>query len=51
MIGSRDQCLDLIGRYVNAGITHFIFLVSPANVNEEFERFAQEVIPEFRGAH
>ncbi len=51
MIGSRDQCLDLIGRYVNAGITHFIFLVSPANVNDEFERFAQEVIPEFRGAH
>jgi alkanesulfonate monooxygenase SsuD/methylene tetrahydromethanopterin reductase-like flavin-dependent oxidoreductase (luciferase family) len=51
MIGSRDQCLDLIGRYVNAGITHFIFLVSPANVNDEFERFAQEVIPEFRAAH
>jgi len=48
MMGGREQCLDLIERYVNAGITHFIFLVLPTNVNEEFERFAQEVIPELR---
>jgi F420-dependent oxidoreductase-like protein len=51
MIGTRGQCLDTIERYLDAGITHFIFLVTPFNVDEEFERFAQEVIPQFKGAH
>lgn len=50
MIGRRDQCLDTIARYVNAGISHFIFLVTPFNVEEEFERFAQDIIPQFKGA-
>ena len=51
MIGSRDQCLDMIESYVKAGITHFIFLVTPFNVEEEFERFAQDVIPQFKDAN
>jgi F420-dependent oxidoreductase-like protein len=50
MIGGRDQCLEVIDRYVKAGVTHFIFLILPTNEIEEFERFAQEVIPEFRRA-
>jgi F420-dependent oxidoreductase-like protein len=51
MIGNRDQCLETVKRYVDAGITHFIFLMLPANVEEEFERFAEEVIPQARGVN
>ncbi len=50
VIGSGEQCLDKIQRYVEAGITHFIFLVTPFNVEDEFQRFAEDIIPKFKSA-
>ena len=51
VIGSGEQCLDKIQLYVEAGITHFIFLVTPFNVEDEFQRFAEDIIPKFKSAH
>ncbi len=51
MIGSRQECLDRIEQYVRAGITHFIFSVHwPILVEDEFQAFAEEVIPAVRGS-
>ena len=50
VIGSGEQCLDKIQRYIEAGITHFIFLVTPFNVEDEFQRFAEDIIPKFKSA-
>ena len=48
LIGDKQECLDTIERYTKAGITHFILLArAPYNL-EEFQRFAEEVIPAFR---
>jgi len=50
MIGSKQECLDQIGRYVEVGVTHFILVsVRPFDV-EEITRFAQEVIPPHNSA-
>jgi hypothetical protein len=46
MIGSEDECLDKIARCAKVGVTHFIFnLRWPILVEEEFQAFAEEVIP------
>ena len=49
MIGGKDECLDKIAQYAKVGVTHFIFSLRwPILVEEEFQAFAEEVIPEAR---
>ncbi len=45
MIGSKQECLDTVGRYVAAGVTHFIFMLFPPILDEEIQAFAEEVAP------
>ena len=46
MIGSKDECLDKIAEYAKVGVTHFLFSLRwPILVEEEFQAFAEEVIP------
>jgi alkanesulfonate monooxygenase SsuD/methylene tetrahydromethanopterin reductase-like flavin-dependent oxidoreductase (luciferase family) len=49
MIGGKDECLDKIADYVKAGVTHFIFSLRwPILVEQEFQAFAEEVVPTAR---
>ena len=49
MIGGKDECLDKIAQYSKVGVTHFIFSLRwPILVEEEFQAFAEEVIPAAR---
>lgn len=49
MIGGKDECLDKIAQYQSVGVTHFIFnLRWPILVEDEFQAFAEEVIPAAR---
>ena len=49
MIGGKDECLDKITQYAKVGVTHFIFSLRwPILVEEEFQAFAEEVIPAAR---
>ncbi|HYB90920.1 MAG TPA: TIGR03560 family F420-dependent LLM class oxidoreductase [Candidatus Binataceae bacterium] len=49
MIGGKQECLDKIEQYANAGVTHFIFSLRwPIVVDDEFQAFAEEVIPAAR---
>ncbi len=51
MLGSKQECLDRIEQYVRAGVTHFIFSLRwPILAEDEFQAFAEEVIPAVRGA-
>jgi F420-dependent oxidoreductase-like protein len=45
MIGDKQECLDTIGRYRKADITHFIFMVFAPYFLDEIQGFAEEVIP------
>ncbi len=50
IIGSKQECLDQIERYVKVGVTHFIFMQAwPMVVDDEVQAFAEEVIPAIRG--
>jgi len=50
MIGSKEECLDRIAQYEKVGVTHFIFnLRWPILVEDEFQAFAEEVIPSADG--
>ena len=49
MIGDKQECLDTVARYVEAGVTHFIFMVFAPYFLEEIQGFAEEVIPAARG--
>ncbi len=50
IIGSRQECIDKIERFVKAGVTHFIFMQAwPMVVDDEVQAFAEEVIPAFGG--
>lgn len=50
IVGSKQECIDKIERFVKAGVTHFIFMqVWPMVVDDEVQAFAEEVIPAFRG--
>jgi len=50
IIGSKQECIDTIERFVKSGVTHFIFMQAwPMIVDEEVQAFAEEVIPVFRG--
>jgi len=48
MMGTKQECLDTVERYVKAGVTHFILMVlAPYNL-DEIQAFAEEVIPAAR---
>ena len=49
MIGDKQECLDTVARYVEAGVTHFIFMVFAPYFLEEIQGFAEEVFPAVRG--
>ncbi|HLI80002.1 MAG TPA: LLM class F420-dependent oxidoreductase [Candidatus Binataceae bacterium] len=49
MIGGKDECLDKVEEYRKIGVTHFIFSMRwPVIVDDEFQAFAEEVIPSAR---
>jgi F420-dependent oxidoreductase-like protein len=50
MIGDKLECLDVVDRYVKAGVTHFIFMLFAPYFVDEIQAFAEEVIPAVRGA-
>jgi len=50
MIGTKLECLDVVERYVKAGVTHFIFMLFAPFFLDEIQAFAEEVIPAVRGA-
>jgi alkanesulfonate monooxygenase SsuD/methylene tetrahydromethanopterin reductase-like flavin-dependent oxidoreductase (luciferase family) len=45
MIGLREECLATIDRYLEVGVTHFIFTLPRPFSPDEVQRFAEEVIP------
>ncbi|HLX36238.1 MAG TPA: LLM class F420-dependent oxidoreductase [Candidatus Binataceae bacterium] len=50
MIGGKEECLDKIEQYRKVGVTHFIFSMRwPVIVDDEFQAFAEDVIPSARG--
>jgi alkanesulfonate monooxygenase SsuD/methylene tetrahydromethanopterin reductase-like flavin-dependent oxidoreductase (luciferase family) len=48
MIGSREECLATIDRYLKAGVTHFIFTLPRPFYPDEVQRFGDEVISAVR---
>ena len=50
MIGDKKECLDTIARYVEVGVTHFIFMIFAPYFLDEIQAFAEEVIPAVRRA-
>jgi alkanesulfonate monooxygenase SsuD/methylene tetrahydromethanopterin reductase-like flavin-dependent oxidoreductase (luciferase family) len=50
MIGSQEECLATIDRYLKAGVTHFIFTLPRPFFLDEVQRFAEEVIPAVRAS-
>jgi len=48
MIGGKQECLDRIERYTQAGVTHFIFMSVRPWVPDEISRYAEEVIAAVR---
>lgn len=50
MVGSREECLATIDRYIKVGVTHFIFTLPRPFFPDEVQRFAEEVIPAVRSS-
>ena len=50
MIGSREECMETIDRYVKVGVTHFIFTLPRPFFQDEVQRFAEDVIPAVRAS-
>jgi F420-dependent oxidoreductase-like protein len=48
MIGGKEECFETIDRYVQAGVTHFIFMTFVPYNEDEIQRFAEEVMPAAR---
>lgn len=48
MAGGTQECLDTIERYVNAGVSHFIFMAPAPFFLDEIQEFAEDVIPAVR---
>ncbi len=48
MIGGPDECFATIERYAKVGVTHFIFSMTPPYMEDEIQRFAEEVIAKVR---
>ena len=49
--GRAEDCVEGVQEYVDAGVTHFVMNagVIPEHMMEQYERFAQEVLPLVRG--
>ena len=48
IIGSKQECVDKLERYIKAGVTHFIFLHNPPlTAEEDIQAFAEDIIPQF----
>ena len=50
MVGSKQECIDTVERYADAGVTHFIFMLFTPYFREDIQAFAEEVAPHFRNA-
>jgi F420-dependent oxidoreductase-like protein len=48
MIGGKQECLDKVAAYVEAGVTHFIFMTFAPYFVDEIQSFAEEVAPAAR---
>ena len=48
MVGNKQECLDTIERYTNAGVTHFIFMTPAPYFIDEIQGFAEDVMTEVR---
>jgi alkanesulfonate monooxygenase SsuD/methylene tetrahydromethanopterin reductase-like flavin-dependent oxidoreductase (luciferase family) len=44
MIGDKQECLDTVGRYARAGVTHFIFMIFAPYFVDEVQGFAEDVL-------
>ncbi len=49
VIGGADECLETIERYRKAGVTHFIFSMTPPYMEDEIQGFAEDIFPGVRG--
>jgi alkanesulfonate monooxygenase SsuD/methylene tetrahydromethanopterin reductase-like flavin-dependent oxidoreductase (luciferase family) len=49
LIGTRQQVIDQIGRWTETGVTHFQLRFADFPRLEGIQRFAEEVLPHFRG--
>jgi F420-dependent oxidoreductase-like protein len=48
LIGTPEQCVEQLKRFVEVGTTYFIFHFAHGLETRSYELFAKEVIPEFR---
>ncbi len=49
IIGGEQECVDKIERFIEAGVTHFIFMHNPPmTAEEDIQAFAEDIIPRFR---
>jgi alkanesulfonate monooxygenase SsuD/methylene tetrahydromethanopterin reductase-like flavin-dependent oxidoreductase (luciferase family) len=49
IIGSKQECVDKIERFIKAGVTHFIFMhVPPMTAEDDIQAFAEDIMPQFR---
>jgi alkanesulfonate monooxygenase SsuD/methylene tetrahydromethanopterin reductase-like flavin-dependent oxidoreductase (luciferase family) len=48
IVGGQQQCLDQVHAYVDAGVTHFIFMCMAPYPIDQLQAFAEEVIPAAR---
>jgi F420-dependent oxidoreductase-like protein len=44
MIGGKDECLEKVDAYVNAGCTHFIFMLMAPYDHAQIQAFAEQVV-------
>jgi len=48
IVGSKQECVDKLERYIKAGVTHFIFMHNPPlTAEEDIQAFAEDIIPQF----
>ena len=50
MVGGREQCLEKIAQYLEAGATHLIFMLIAPYDHNQIRAFAEEVVPDARSA-
>lgn len=48
MVGGSDECLDKVDAYVEAGATHFIFMLMAPYDHDQIQAFAEKVVPAAR---
>jgi F420-dependent oxidoreductase-like protein len=49
LVGSSAEVRDRIQRFIEVGVTHFIMIANPPFSHDSIRRFAEEVMPGFRG--